>query len=141
MSDKPDMDTAEFRKMLKAIGESADVRAVFGEPTVSGDRVVIPVARVRHSGAGGFGGEAGDVSGHECTPECPPGCCDGSPEGAGAQMGFGYTVAAEPVGVIEVTADDVYWIPTLDVNRLAVIGAIAGAVVVVAFVLGRVVRR
>lgn len=132
-------DAGVLREMLRAIGESADVRAVFGEPTVSGDRVVIPVARVRHGGFSGLGNEVPRVLGHQCTPECPPGCDEDGTGGAGT--GFGYSVAAEPVGVIEVTADDVYWIPTLDVNRLAVIKVIACSIALVAFVLGRLVRR
>lgn len=141
MNDMPDIDPKDFRKLLREIGESADARTVFGEPVVSGDRTIIPVARVRHSGGGGMGGGGGTEGGHVCTPECPPECDEAAEQGYGTGMGLGYMVTAEPVGVIEVTADDVYWVPTLDVNRLAVIGALAGAVIAVAFALGRAFRQ
>lgn len=140
MNDMPDIDPKHFSEVLKQIGESADARTVFGDPVISGDRAVIPVARVRHSGGGGMGG-GGAEGGHECTPECPPDCEEALAEqGYGSGMGLGYMITAEPVGVIEVTADDVFWLPTLDVNRLAIIGAMTGAAVAVLVALRRVLR-
>lgn len=140
MSDQPDLDPKDFRKLLKQIGESADARTVFGETVVSGDRAVIPVARVHHKGGGGFGGAGGAA--HVCTPECPPECDEGhAEEGYGSGMGLGYSVSAEPVGVIEITSDGVWWNPTVDVNRLAVIGVAAGAAIAVLVALGRALRR
>ncbi len=142
MSDQPDLDPKQFRKLLKQIGESANARTVFGETVISGDRAVIPVARVNHRGGGGFGGGGGAGVSHECTPECPPGC-DGShaEEGYGSGMGLGYSVTAEPVGVIEITPDGVWWNPTVDVNRLAIIGAMAGAAIAVLVALGVSLRK
>jgi uncharacterized spore protein YtfJ len=140
MSDQPDLDPKDFEKLLKRIGESADARTVFGETVISGDRAIIPVARVHHKGVGGFGGGGG--SAHECTPECPPGCDEGHPdEGYGSGMGLGYMVSAEPVGVIEITPEGVWWNPTIDMNRLAVIGAVAGAAIAVLFALGKALHK
>jgi uncharacterized spore protein YtfJ len=113
---------------------------VFGETVISGDRAIIPVARVHHKGGGGFGGGGG--SAHECTPECPPDCDEGHPdEGYGSGMGLGYMVSAEPVGVIEITPEGVWWNPTIDMNRLAVIGAVAGAAIAVLFAFGKALHK
>jgi uncharacterized spore protein YtfJ len=141
MSDQPDLDPKDFQKLLKQIGESADARTVFGETVISGDRAIIPVARVHHKGGGGFGG-GGGTAGHECTPECPPGCDEGHPdEGYGSGMGLGYMVSAEPVGVIEITPEGVWWNPTIDMNRLAIIGAVAGAMIAVMFAFGKALHK
>jgi uncharacterized spore protein YtfJ len=141
MTDQQDLDPKDFQKLLKQIGESADARTVFGETVISGDRAIIPVARVHHKGGGGFGG-GGGTAGHECTPECPPGCDEGHPdEGYGSGMGLGYMVSAEPVGVIEITPEGVWWNPTIDMNRLAVIGAVAGAVIAVLFAFGKALHK
>jgi len=141
MSDQIDLDPKDFEKLLKRIGKSADARTVFGETVVSGDRAIIPVARVRHNGGGGFG-SGGGAAAHECTPECPPHCEEGTAdEGYGSGMGLGYMISAEPVGVIEITPEGVWWNPTIDMNRLAVIGAMAGAVIAVLFALGKALRK
>ncbi|MBW6468755.1 MAG: hypothetical protein K0B85_06315 [Coriobacteriia bacterium] len=141
MSEQIEMDPKDFRQMLKQIGESADARTVFGETVISGERAVIPVARVHHKGGGGFGGGGGTAA-HECTPECPPGCEEGTvDQGYGTGMGLGYMISAEPVGVIEVTPEGVWWNPTIDMNRLAIVGAVAGAAIAVLFALGRALRR
>jgi uncharacterized spore protein YtfJ len=141
MSDQPDFDPKDFQKLLKQIGESADARTVFGETVISGDRAIIPVARVHHKGGGGFGGGGGTAA-HECTPECPPGCDEGHPdEGYGSGMGLGYMVSADPVGVIEITPEGVWWNPTIDINRLAIIGAATGAAIAVLYALGRALHK
>lgn len=141
MSDQIDLDPKDFEKLLKRIGKSADARTVFGETVVSGDRAIIPVARVHHNG-GGCLGSAGGAAAHECTPECPPHCEEGTAdEGYGSGMGLGYMISAEPVGVIEITPEGVWWNPTIDMNRLAVIGATAGAVIAVLFALGKALRK
>ncbi|MDY0087948.1 MAG: hypothetical protein RBS78_05305 [Coriobacteriia bacterium] len=140
MSERPVISSDDFERILKDIGESANARTVFGETVVSGGRAIIPVARVHHRGGGGVGGGGGTDVGHVHTAECPPECDEGEQQGFGSGMGLGYTIVAEPVGVIEVTADEVYWIPTLDVNRLTVIGAIAAAAVAVIVAAGRLLR-
>jgi uncharacterized spore protein YtfJ len=141
MSDQQELNPKDFQKLLKQIGESADARTVFGETVISGDRAIIPVARVHHKGGGGFGGGGGTAA-HECTPECPPDCAEGHPdEGYGSGMGLGYMVSAEPVGVIEITPEGVWWNPTIDMNRLAIIGAVSGAVIAVLFAFGKALHK
>lgn len=141
MNETPVISSDDFERILKDIGKSANARTVFGETVISEGRAIIPVARVHHRGGGGVGGGGGSTDvGHVHTAECPPECGEGEQQGFGSGMGLGYTIVAEPVGVIEVTADEVYWIPTLDVNRLTIIGAIAAAAVAVILAAGRLVR-
>ena len=133
----PTIDQDQFRTILEHVGESANARTVFGDTVVHGNRAIIPVARVQHMGGGGLGGGGGITD--ECGPGCPPGCEGGhAEEGYGSGMGLGYRVQAEPAGFIEVTADAVTWVPTIDWNRIAGIGAIAGGVFAVIFALGAV---
>ncbi len=135
MSEIPAVDEKQFRKILQELGDSAHVRNVFGEAVISGDRALIPVARIHHMGGGGYGGGAGTES--ECGPECPPDCTeDHTQEGYGSGMGLGYSVTAEPVGVIEVTEDGLIWNPTIDWNRLAYIGAVVSGVIAVVAMIG-----
>ena len=76
------MGIMDVQEILKNLGErlqsAANVKCVYGDPVSSGDRTVIPVARVRF----GFG------AGGQHTL--------GGGGGGGAQ--------AEPVGVVEITA-------------------------------------
>ncbi len=133
----PSIDQDQFRTILEHIGDSADARTVFGETVVHGDRAIIPVARVQHMGGGGLGGGSGAIE--ECGPLCPPDC-EGvhAEEGYGSGMGLGYRVQAEPAGFIEITSYEAKWVPTVDWNRIAGIGAIAGGVFAVIFALGAV---
>ena len=80
-------------------------RLCFGEPVVSGERAVIPVARVRVAGGGGYGsGDEGDGGG-----------------------GGGY-LEATPSGFIEVGADGAQYHPIPDAERVArVLRGVAGA--------------
>ena len=73
-----------LERIVEKLGGRAGVEAVFGEPIRSGERTVVPVARVRWaggagsgasekdgaSGSGGGGGVAADAIGYlEITPE------------------------------------------------------------------------
>ncbi len=86
--------------------ETNSARRVFGDPIVSGDITVIPVARVRGGGGGGGGG------GHHTTQST------GSGDGAGVSM------SARPVGAFVVRGSDVSWRPAVDVNRIVLGGQI-----------------
>ncbi len=65
------------------VSADADVRRVYGEPVVAGDRTIIPVATVGY----GFGGGGGTR--------------DDADEGGGGGGGVG----ASPTGVVEITAE------------------------------------
>lgn len=87
-------------------------RLCYGEPVVSGERAVIPVARVRVAGGGGWGAGGAKDEG----------------EGGG---GGGY-LEATPSGFIEIGAEGARYHPIPDPERLGrVVRAVAGAALVV----------
>jgi Sporulation protein YtfJ (Spore_YtfJ) len=93
-----------YADLARALGEvfaaGGNVRSVYGEPVTSGQRTVIPVAKVRYAfGAGG--GERGG-------------------EGGG---GGGGRLSAYPCGVVEVTPEGARFIPYQDVRILAIAAA------------------
>jgi uncharacterized spore protein YtfJ len=102
-----------LQSLAERVSGSASVRSVFGEPVVSGDRTVIPVARVRY----GFGGGGGSHRGEEGT-------------GGG---GGGGGVTARPVGVVEISPEGTRFIP-FDERRAKgmalALGFVLGAAVV-----------
>ena len=72
-----------MRNLGERLGQSASVKNVYGDPVLSGDRTVVPVAKVFYSfGGGGGRGRSGE---------------DGSGGGGGGM------VAASPAGALEVT--------------------------------------
>jgi uncharacterized spore protein YtfJ len=83
----------------------AGARLCYGEPVTTGERTVIPVARVRVAGGGGFGsGDEGDGGG-----------------------GGGY-LEASPQGFVELGADGARYHPIPDPERLGrTLRAVAGA--------------
>jgi uncharacterized spore protein YtfJ len=75
-----DRDFLRLRRVIAALGGA---RLCFGKPVKAGERVVIPVARVRSAGGFGFGqGEVGDGGG-----------------------GGGGAIDAAPIGFIEITPE------------------------------------
>ena len=83
--------TMPVNEFLQTIGErlqtAATVKSVYGEPITAGERVLIPVARVRFGfGAGGGSRKAPD-----------------SGENGGSGGGGGGGVRCDPAGVLEVT--------------------------------------
>lgn len=115
--------TRDLKELLSKIGAGLDTRTVFGEARVFEGRAVIPVASVSYGGCGGFSGGAG-----------PEG------EGEGEGMGLGFGVSATPLGVIEVTADDVRWMPTLDATKLVKTTIFTAAVLILVSVLAGACR-
>jgi uncharacterized spore protein YtfJ len=113
----------------RSLGATATVKSVFGEPILSADKIVIPVAKVAFGFGGGFG------SGH------------GKPETGDAQRvehdgeggGGGGGVRAFPAGALEITHDGTRFIPFPDV-RLA-LGAFAAGALFAGILLGRQARR
>jgi len=103
------MDIAELlHTVADSIGATATARSVFGEPVTSGERTVIPVAKVRLAfGAGGGSGRQGD-----------------HPKGGGG--GGGGKVWASPCGSVEISPDGtrfIYFNPPE--KLLAAVGAAA----------------
>jgi uncharacterized spore protein YtfJ len=93
------MDVAE---MLSGAREAMTVKRVYGDPIEREGLTIVPAADVR--GGGGGGG-------------------DSENNGGG---GFGLT--ARPVGVYVVKGGEVEWEPAVDVNRISMMGIVAGIV-------------
>jgi hypothetical protein len=82
----PGVGGAVVRRILAGLDGA---RICYGEPVVSGDRTVIPVARLKSAGGGGFG--EGDGEG------------EGSGRGLGG--GGGGWIEATPLGFIDIGPD------------------------------------
>ncbi len=116
-----------FEGIMSHIGRKMSVRTVYGEPTILGDRAVIPVAEVKYGGGGGWGGGRGPAA------EALEGEKAEEIQGEGEGMGMGFGVSAKPIGAFEVTAEGVHWTPVFDWGRIVQIWSIVtGFVVIVA---------
>ena len=117
----------DFKELISRIGRGIDTKTVFGEVQVLEGRAIIPVASVSFGGGGGAGsGEGGPADAHKggAGKEGAAGA-KGGPDamGEGSGMGMGFGVYAKPLGVIEVTAQEVRWVPIVDVSKLAIAAA------------------
>ena len=90
-------------EILERIKASARVEVVYGEPRTIGEKTIIPVAVVAY----GFGAGAGAGTG---------GAGDSAKAGGGGGGGGG--VRVQPVGVLEVTADETRLVPIIDWTRI-----------------------
>lgn len=89
-------------EMLSDAREAISVKRVYGEPIERDGLTIVPAADVRGGGGGG---------------------ADAENNGGG---GFGLT--ARPVGVYVVKNGEVAWEPAVDVNRISMMGIVAGIV-------------
>src|SRR5947208_5857372 len=91
-----------LQSIAARIGESANVRSVYGEPIAAHGRTIIPVARV----CCGFGGGAGKGKQGEL----------GEGEGGGGGL------MAFPIGVFEISDAGTEFVPLHDKRKLAAVG-------------------
>jgi uncharacterized spore protein YtfJ len=89
-------------EMLSDARDAMSVKRVYGDPIEREGLTIVPAADVR--GGGGGGGDAENNGGG----------------------GFGLT--ARPVGVFVVKGGEVAWEPAVDVNRISMMGIVAGIV-------------
>jgi len=97
-------------ELLDRIKGSAKVEVVYGEAREIGEKTIIPVAVIAY----GFGAGAGSGTG-----QAPGG---NGPTGSGSGGGGGGAVRVQPVGVLEVTAEDTRLVPVLDWTRIITTG-------------------
>lgn len=83
----------------RALDALAGARLCYGEPVRSGDRTVIPVARVRIAGGGGFGRAA-------------------APDDDGSGGGGGGWVEAHPLGFVEMGPEGTRYVEIPDPERM-----------------------
>jgi uncharacterized spore protein YtfJ len=105
----------EFKELVGNIGNGVNSETVFGETRVVEGRAVIPVAKVKYGGGGGYGGgqmkpghEGGTMAGGAMSETGATG--DEAAEEAGG-MGMGFTVKAKPIGFIEITESEAVFRP------------------------------
>jgi len=103
--------------MIEQMTAKAGPDAIFGDAVTSGERSVIPVARLAWGGGGGMGsGAAGGAETESTTEE--------EMRGEGEGMGFGFGVRARPIGYIELTPEAATYKPIIDWGMLAIVGAV-----------------
>ena len=91
----------QIDEILNRAREDMTVRRVFGEPYEKEGITFVPVARVSGGGGGGSGTQEGQ-------------------EGSGG----GYGLSARPVGAYKIQGDQVVWVPSIDVTRVAIGGQV-----------------
>ena len=104
-------------------GETAHVRAAFGEPEMVGNKVLIPVAKVRHWFGLGYGEGTSPAEEEDAPPD----------EGKGG--GGGSWASAKPLGVLEITAGGTTFVPTPNATLLGFMSLLTGLVTGTLFLL------
>jgi len=111
---RPQDHVDELFNRLDSLQKQADVDAVFGQPVVSGDKTLIPIASVTYAFGLGFE-ESQGAAGEGTRP-----LSDG---GAGGGAG----VIARPLGLAEITPEHTRIEPVVDEQAVALAGIVAGA--------------
>ncbi|MEK4520408.1 spore germination protein GerW family protein [Psychrobacillus sp. FSL W7-1457] len=91
------------RAIFEKFSREKDVSLIYGEPIVLDNKKVLPVAKVNYFVGGGGGG------GTEITDEQ-----NSSGQGEGAGGAF----SVKPIGVYEITAENVKFKPILPINQI-----------------------
>ena len=99
------------QELMGQVNDALQARRIFGDPYQKNGLTIIPVATVR----GGWGGGGGQTAGDQ--------------EGQG--WGGGGGVTARPVGAFVVKGDEVTWQPTVDVNRIVLVGQLVAIAAIV----------
>jgi uncharacterized spore protein YtfJ len=94
-------DTGFFERLVADLGDRAGVGAVYGDPVTTGDRTVVPVARVAY----GFGGGSG--AGED-----------------GEGFGSGGGLSASPIGALEVDPEGTRFVRVDERRRLLGVGVL-----------------
>lgn len=111
-----------------AVSDGLTIKRVYGEAYDTPAGTVIPVAKVIGGALafGGYGSGHGPLSG---TGEETGG---GSGSGGGGTLGL----RVKPLGAYVVRGEDIRWVPTIDVNRIALTALAGLTVAIVATVAG-----
>ena len=97
-----------FFETFERADKAASVDAVYGEPIAYEDKVILPIATIRHYfGLGGGVGLNNNAEGR-------------ANEGVGGGGGGG--INAQPVALVEISADGVKMMPIVDENRALAAG-------------------
>jgi uncharacterized spore protein YtfJ len=118
------MENGNFiEKLASQFGQSATVKNVYGEPVKTGDKTIIPVARIAYGLGGGYGqgNKKRKHLGYDDSLKLS--------EGPGAEgAGGGGGLYAKPAGVYEVTSAGTRFIPVNN-TRPFLAGSVVGFLV------------
>ncbi|GAB3504891.1 hypothetical protein GCM10027341_35860 [Spirosoma knui] len=113
-----------IQSLLDRLTSQATVQKVYGEPIVSGDKTIIPVAKVILGFGGGYGEGRGTTR---------KGSANAADSGQGEGGGVGGGLIVEPAGFVEITPTGTRYVP-MRTGRYVAIGVALG------FVLSKVLR-
>ena len=104
-----------IEKLASSFGQNASVKNVFGEPIRSGDKTIIPVARIAYGFGGGYGKGNKKPKKDDAGDEIQPGE-ESSSKGVGG--GGGFTTTAK--GVYEITPTCTRFIPANPTQKILI---------------------
>lgn len=113
----------DLERLIGAAKDTVTVRRVFGEPYMSGDIMIIPVAKIMGGFGEGYGGGEAETK-----------------PAAGEGGGSGFGVRAKPAGVYRIRDGEVEWRPAIDVNRIVLGGQIVLAIAAIGWAVSRRAR-
>ena len=104
-----------IERVASVLGQNASVKKVFGEPIQSGEKTIIPVARVAYGFGGGYG--KGKKKKSKAKEEDEKSGAE-TPGGEGAGGGGGLNVTA--TGIYEITPTSTRFIPANPAKKILV---------------------
>jgi uncharacterized spore protein YtfJ len=104
-----------LEKLASQFGQNASVKNVYGEPVNTGDKTIIPVARIAYGLGGGYGQGYKKNKRLQANEDLKQ---SGGPAGEGGGGGGG--MYAKPHGVYEVTAAGTRFIPASNTKPLLI---------------------
>jgi uncharacterized spore protein YtfJ len=122
------MNTNPFAGVVESLRKRGTVDTVFGDPVVTGEKTVIPVARVAYGFGGGYGSGT-DSAGDEGVAAAGGGTdhTRDPAEREGEGVGVGGGIQVTPVGVVEITAESTRFVGVGDRRRALVVAMSAFA--------------
>ena len=104
-----------IEKLASSFGQNASVKNVFGEPIYSGDKTIIPVARIAYGFGGGYGKGNKKPKKDDAREQVH---AEEEPFGKGAGGGGGFTATAK--GIYEITPTCTRFIPANPTQKILI---------------------
>ena len=104
-----------IEKLASSFGQNASVKNVFGEPIHSGDKTIIPVARIAYGFGGGYGQGNKKQKKDDAAEQVH---AEEEPVEKGAGGGGGFTATAK--GIYEITPTCTRFIPANPTQKILI---------------------
>ena len=104
-----------IEKLASSFGQNASIKNVFGEPIRSGDKTIIPVARIAYGFGGGYGQGNKKQKMDDAVEQVN---AEEEPVGKGVGGGGGFTATAK--GVYEITPTCTRFIPANPTQKILI---------------------